>query len=398
MFELTDGRSSAYQWDTGLYVDCTGLAESDEVHFCRPGITLALHPALQGEKLAAPVPDELLQQAQPIIVFAYVQTATGEITRASTRLCVIARPKPPGYIASPTEALRWGHLQKQIDELSEEISDCIKAPTTAEVGQTIVVKAIDDDGKPTEWEPVTLPEQAQPDWHQNDPTAADYVKNRPFYEVRKTQSIAGLEWVMPKVSYSSPGAVFDTPIPLEIGQTYKIKLVHDGTHETYLPSSADVYTFDTAYDAEVGKFCVGAEGVCMIYEIGIMCSAAWISANRVDSITLIGVSGEYTETVIHPLEPKYLPSVVLDLTSYTPDERTGTFGTEDAPLEMDIDNLLKVLYYGGSAWCKVNYDGENMAWSIDVWMLGHAAPGIYLFDTNYTGIFIRNTGTFKPTL
>lgn len=119
MFELLDGRASAFQWDTGLYVDCTGLAESDEVHFCRPGITLALHPAMQGETLAAPVPDELLQQAQPIIVFAYVQTATGEITRASARLCVIARPKPPGYIASPTEALRWGHLQEQIGDLAD---------------------------------------------------------------------------------------------------------------------------------------------------------------------------------------------------------------------------------------------------------------------------------------
>lgn len=119
MFELLDGRASAFQWDTGLYVDCTGLAESDEVHFCRPGITLALHPTMRGETLAAPVPDELLQQAQPIIVFAYVQTATGEITRASARLCVIARPKPPGYIASPTEALRWENLQEQIGDLAD---------------------------------------------------------------------------------------------------------------------------------------------------------------------------------------------------------------------------------------------------------------------------------------
>lgn len=123
MFELLDGRPSAYQWDTGLYVDCTGLKETDQVHFCRPGQVLALHPAMQGETLAAPVPDELLQQAQPIIVFAYVQTATGEITRVSARLCVTARPKPPGYIASPTEALRWEHLQEQIENLQEQIGD-----------------------------------------------------------------------------------------------------------------------------------------------------------------------------------------------------------------------------------------------------------------------------------
>lgn len=127
MFELLDGRASAFQWDTGLYIDCTGLKETDQVHFCRPGQVLAIHPAMQGEKLAAPVPDELLQQAQPIIVFAYVQTATGEITRVATRLCVTARPKPPGYIASPTEALRWADLQEQIDKLSEEIENLSSA-------------------------------------------------------------------------------------------------------------------------------------------------------------------------------------------------------------------------------------------------------------------------------
>lgn len=36
--------------------------------------------------------------------------------------------------------------------VNSEIADCIKAPATAEVGQTIVVKAVDENGKPTEWE------------------------------------------------------------------------------------------------------------------------------------------------------------------------------------------------------------------------------------------------------
>lgn len=41
----------------------------------------------------------------------------------------------------------------------------IPVPTTAEVGQTIVVKSVDENGKPTEWEPVTLPKQVQADWN-----------------------------------------------------------------------------------------------------------------------------------------------------------------------------------------------------------------------------------------
>lgn len=38
-----------------------------------------------------------------------------------------------------------------------ELGDVIKPPTTAAVGQTIVVKAVDADGKPTAWSPVDFP-------------------------------------------------------------------------------------------------------------------------------------------------------------------------------------------------------------------------------------------------
>ena len=57
----------------------------------------------------------------------------------------------------------------------------IPVPTTAEVGQAVVVKAVDENGKPTEWEPATLPEQAQADWMQSDDSYANYVKNRTHY-------------------------------------------------------------------------------------------------------------------------------------------------------------------------------------------------------------------------
>ena len=53
---------------------------------------------------------------------------------------------------------------------------------TAAVGQTVKITAVDEAGQPTEWEAVDMPEQVQPDWNQNGSTAADYVKNRPFYD------------------------------------------------------------------------------------------------------------------------------------------------------------------------------------------------------------------------
>lgn len=72
-------------------------------------------------------------------------------------------------------------LKGDIGQLSEEIADCIKSPASAEVGQIVKISAVDDAGKPTAWEAVDLSEQVQPDWNQNDDTATDFVKNRPFY-------------------------------------------------------------------------------------------------------------------------------------------------------------------------------------------------------------------------
>lgn len=49
-------------------------------------------------------------------------------------------------------------LKPQINQLKRDIATKITAPATASVGQTIVVKAVDETGKPTKWEPVKLTE------------------------------------------------------------------------------------------------------------------------------------------------------------------------------------------------------------------------------------------------
>lgn len=64
----------------------------------------------------------------------------------------------------------------------DAIGKKIDAPQVAQVGEVLTVEAVDAEGKPTKWK--TAPaaaEQKQADWNQNDETAADYVKNRPFY-------------------------------------------------------------------------------------------------------------------------------------------------------------------------------------------------------------------------
>jgi hypothetical protein len=91
------------------------------------------------------------------------------------------------YILSDGESL--SDVPPDVDAVIDpngEGASCIYAPEKASVGQTIVVKAVDDNGKPTEWEAVDFPEgggaSVQPDWNQTDETAADFIKNKPFGE------------------------------------------------------------------------------------------------------------------------------------------------------------------------------------------------------------------------
>ena len=53
----------------------------------------------------------------------------------------------------------------------------------ASVGQIIKVAAVDDAGKPTEWETVDFPEPVQSDWEQTDENAVDYVRNKPLIAI-----------------------------------------------------------------------------------------------------------------------------------------------------------------------------------------------------------------------
>lgn len=78
-----------------------------------------------------------------------------------------------------------------IEEIEAALTKKIDAPQVAQVGEVLTVEAVDTDGKPTKWKTAPAPaEQKQADWNQNDETAADYVKNRPFYVVR-TEEILG---------------------------------------------------------------------------------------------------------------------------------------------------------------------------------------------------------------
>lgn len=108
--------------------------------------------------------------------------------------------------------------------------EAIPIPQTASVGQAIVVKAVDENGKPTEWEPVTLPEQVQVDWNQNDNAAADYVKNRTHYE----------ESIYADYVLNMSGTVIEGLSMPEVGETMTVKINDVESAETVKEAESSI--------------------------------------------------------------------------------------------------------------------------------------------------------------
>lgn len=133
----------------------------------------------------------------------------------------------------------------------------ITVTNTAAVGQTIRVSAVDDVGKPTEWEAVDMAEQVQADWNQNDSTAADYVKNRTHYEesvyVNYVLSRKGTEIV----GLSMP----------EVGETMTVKINGVESAETVKEAERSIMGVSYKYigNTDIDSLFNGGTGWCVIY-------------------------------------------------------------------------------------------------------------------------------------
>ena len=170
---LTDGRGELYQWDTGrtLTVDDATVTQ---VHFQNRAYGRTIDVDVKDG--SAIIPDELLQKAGDLRVYAFSGTAASGFTKVERVFNIVRRNKPNDYMFTPTEQKSLEGLQKQIGDLSDlktdAKSDIVAAInetatagqtlglTGATVGQVPAVKAVDGNGAPTEWEAVELPSGA----------------------------------------------------------------------------------------------------------------------------------------------------------------------------------------------------------------------------------------------
>lgn len=146
--ELSNGQLKFWQWDTKQKVQVPENVPT--VHF-KFGSSAVQFPVTDRW---VDVPDELLQTGKDILLWTYKKDHTLD----AARIPVERRPKPAGYAYTPTEIKTWEALDARIEALEAA--------------------------------------NVQPNWNQNDTSAADYVRGRTHYvgakhDVRTINQYAG---------------------------------------------------------------------------------------------------------------------------------------------------------------------------------------------------------------
>ena len=197
-----------------------------------------------------------------------------------------------------------------IRKTTESIRDWAKgkfiaSPVSAKVGQALVVQGVDEKGVPTSWESKDFPESTvktvngmepdengnievqagvQSDWNQNDPEAADYVKNRTHWVERLFEPIVwdgnteGLESVdLGPMLTGEAGVLFykirDTGILYDDLIGSSIATTADGeTIVDTVNSESDDYNLGFAYLAKYGTMKYHEDNVAEYFCCGLILS------------------------------------------------------------------------------------------------------------------------------
>ena len=111
--QIADGRTSLWQWDTGVSIKVYGCTDVDQMHFVTPAGVISKE-LVNNE---CDVPDAALQTAGLLKMYAFDRTENGGVTRCDFLLMVKARPKPADYIDPPDEYDNLEELAKRIAPL-----------------------------------------------------------------------------------------------------------------------------------------------------------------------------------------------------------------------------------------------------------------------------------------
>lgn len=169
---LDDGRTELWQWDTGrkIVVDDKSVSE---VHYSKYSSTQAITREVINGK--AEIPNFLLQDTHAVTAYAYSGSMENGYTMAEKTFNVVKKPKPANYVETEEDKAILAKLKEAIGDLSELQTEA----------KDNLVDAINE-----------VSASGGADWSQNDPSAKDYIKNRPGgYDVIETQKVFDMKLV-----------------------------------------------------------------------------------------------------------------------------------------------------------------------------------------------------------
>lgn len=151
--------SGLWQWDYGQVLRIQGLSlpTAVEIHFSlqeKGGEATTRIGTTKDGVTDVVIPDSMLENGgtsadYAVYAFVYLTDDNSGETEYKIKMPVRTRPKPEGFTGSSDTSM--AAIIKTVNEIAD---DKVSVPSVAKVGQVIAVKAVDESGKPTEFEVV----------------------------------------------------------------------------------------------------------------------------------------------------------------------------------------------------------------------------------------------------
>lgn len=178
-----------------------------------------------------------------------------------------------------------------------------------EVGKTVKITEVDEDGKPIAWEAVDGVEafNRQGDWEQNESTKPDYIKNRTHYRVEEH---------IDEKQYDLPSA--DNLLPLVLGEEWYAKGTYQNTPDKYLPQGDKVLLPVVTNNS--GDLCICSDGYTdfptgsekyncfVVYADHIYQNAEWKNGSRAEVQVLYRAA--YSKVQYKTIDENYIPTTI----------------------------------------------------------------------------------------
>lgn len=243
-FRLSNGKKTFFQWDVNQKIIlenpiCT------QVHFENKDISdkayvKEVYKDNEGRSVVD-IPDIFLQYTPGFLFYGYVISEDGKERYTDERgdVSVIRRAKPSDYVFTPED-------QKTLEDFEKELNKKVTSPEVGKVGDVLVVKSVDENGRPTEWETTRVSGGGGA----TDPLWSD-IRNKPFEKIGE-----GFE-ISEDGTLSLPTYDGDITVTPQIGNSQKLNTANKFVKQDIKVKAIPEY--EVSNDSGGNTFIIGKE-------------------------------------------------------------------------------------------------------------------------------------------